>query len=269
MTGDWTLSAPTLPQYWHSDWQCSIDGARPIRIANGTAKAGLASSLNLQKGQAAVCTIVYDDSAPARLTLVNTVTNVQSGTAQAEDFPLSADGRILVDEERHVMDVVVDEDNLALAIGTGGRNVRLASELTGWQINLMSAEESEKKQEDERAAIRGVFMERLDVDAEVADILIDEASMATTPTGASVSARKRWNSVCSVSGSGVVRPMYSNAPGVPTPLVPMTTPRPRPGCMAASASPSRAMTRPANSEVFHLYEKYYRKICFFVFLVIY
>ena len=72
------------------------------------------------------------------------------------------------------MDVVVDEDNLALAIGTGGRNVRLASELTGWQINLMSAEESEKKQEDERAAIRGVFMERLDVDAEVADILIDE-----------------------------------------------------------------------------------------------
>ena len=81
---------------------------------------------------------------------------------------------ILVDEERHVMDVVVDEDNLALAIGTGGRNVRLASELTGWQINLMSAEESEKKQEDERAAIRTVFMERLDVDAEVADILIDE-----------------------------------------------------------------------------------------------
>ena len=81
---------------------------------------------------------------------------------------------ILVDEERHVMDVVVDEDNLALAIGTGGRNVRLASELTGWQINLMSAEESEKKQEDERAAIRGVCMERLDVDAEVADILIDE-----------------------------------------------------------------------------------------------
>ena len=74
----------------------------------------------------------------------------------------------------NVSSILVDEDNLALAIGTGGRNVRLASELTGWQINLMSAEESEKKQEDERAAIRGVFMERLDVDAEVADILIDE-----------------------------------------------------------------------------------------------
>jgi N utilization substance protein A len=81
---------------------------------------------------------------------------------------------ILVDEERHAMDVVVDEDNLALAIGTGGRNVRLASELTGWQINLMSAEESEQKQQDERAEIRRVFMDQLDVDAEVADILIDE-----------------------------------------------------------------------------------------------
>jgi N utilization substance protein A len=81
---------------------------------------------------------------------------------------------ILVDEERHAMDVVVDEDNLALAIGTGGRNVRLASELTGWQINLMSAEESEQKQHDERAVIQKNFMDQLDVDAEVADILIDE-----------------------------------------------------------------------------------------------
>jgi N utilization substance protein A len=81
---------------------------------------------------------------------------------------------ILVDEERHAMDVVVDEDNLALAIGTGGRNVRLASELTGWQINLMSAEESEQKQKNERAAIQQAFIENLDVDAEVADILIDE-----------------------------------------------------------------------------------------------
>src|SRR3990170_1723201 len=81
---------------------------------------------------------------------------------------------ILVDEERHAMDVVVDEDNLALAIGTGGRNVRLASELTGWQINLMSAEESEQKQQGEREVIQKNFMDQLDVDAEVADILIDE-----------------------------------------------------------------------------------------------
>jgi transcription termination/antitermination protein NusA len=81
---------------------------------------------------------------------------------------------IVVDEEKHSMDVVVDEDNLALAIGTGGRNVRLASELTGWQINIMTAEESAGKQESERTVLRDVFMSRLDVDEEVADILIDE-----------------------------------------------------------------------------------------------
>ena len=49
---------------------------------------------------------------------------------------------IVVDEEKHAMDVVVDEENLAIAIGRGGQNVRLASELTGWRINIMSAEES-------------------------------------------------------------------------------------------------------------------------------
>jgi len=80
----------------------------------------------------------------------------------------------VVDEDKHSMDVVVDEDNLALAIGTGGRNVRLASELTGWQINIMTAEESQQKAEDERTAIRDLLMSKLDVDEEVADILIDE-----------------------------------------------------------------------------------------------
>jgi N utilization substance protein A len=81
---------------------------------------------------------------------------------------------ILVDEDKHAMDVVVDEDNLALAIGTGGRNVRLASDLTGWQINIMTREESQRKSEQERTGIRALFMERLDVDQEVADILIEE-----------------------------------------------------------------------------------------------
>jgi N utilization substance protein A len=81
---------------------------------------------------------------------------------------------IVVDEEKHAMDVVVDEDNLALAIGTGGRNVRLASELTGWQINIMNAEESANKQANERSTLRAMFMAKLDVDEEVADILIDE-----------------------------------------------------------------------------------------------
>jgi N utilization substance protein A len=81
---------------------------------------------------------------------------------------------IVVDEEKHAMDVVVDESNLAIAIGRGGQNVRLASELTGWTINLMTVEESHQKQETETAVIRQLFMAKLDVDEEVADILIQE-----------------------------------------------------------------------------------------------
>jgi N utilization substance protein A len=81
---------------------------------------------------------------------------------------------IVVDEERHAMDVVVDEENLAIAIGRGGQNVRLASELTGWRINIMSAEESAVKHEQESESVRKLFIEKLDVDAEVADILIAE-----------------------------------------------------------------------------------------------
>ena len=81
---------------------------------------------------------------------------------------------ILVDEEKHAMDVVVDEENLAIAIGRSGQNVRLASELTGWQLNLMSVEESAQKQESETGRLRQLFMDRLDVDEEVADILIAE-----------------------------------------------------------------------------------------------
>ena len=81
---------------------------------------------------------------------------------------------IVVDEERHAMDVVVDEENLAIAIGRGGQNVRLASELTGWRINIMSAEESAAKHEVESESVRKLFVDKLDVDAEVADILIAE-----------------------------------------------------------------------------------------------
>ena len=81
---------------------------------------------------------------------------------------------IVVDEDRHAMDVVVDEENLPKAIGSKGQNVRLASELTGWQINIMTPEESQNRQEQERVQLRSMFMSRLDVDEEVADILIDE-----------------------------------------------------------------------------------------------
>jgi len=81
---------------------------------------------------------------------------------------------IVVDEDKHAMDVVVDEENLPKAIGAKGQNVRLASELTGWQINIMTPEESLNRQEVERSGLRATFMNKLDVDEEVADILIDE-----------------------------------------------------------------------------------------------
>ncbi|CAB3784928.1 transcription termination factor NusA [Pararobbsia alpina] len=81
---------------------------------------------------------------------------------------------LVVDEEKHAMDVVVDENELAVAIGRSGQNVRLASELTGWQINIMTPDESVAKQTEERTVYRDLFISRLDVDEEVADILIDE-----------------------------------------------------------------------------------------------
>jgi N utilization substance protein A len=81
---------------------------------------------------------------------------------------------IVVDEEAHAMDVVVDENNLGSSIGRNGQNVKLASDLTGWTINLMSEQESAVRSEQERSALRGLFMAKLDVDEDVADILIDE-----------------------------------------------------------------------------------------------
>jgi transcription termination/antitermination protein NusA len=81
---------------------------------------------------------------------------------------------IVVDEERGAMDVVVDEENLAIAIGRGGQNVRLASELTGWRINIMTADESAQKQAEEAQSVRSLFTSKLDVDDEIADILIEE-----------------------------------------------------------------------------------------------
>ncbi|MDY0331469.1 MAG: transcription termination factor NusA [Thiomonas sp.] len=81
---------------------------------------------------------------------------------------------IVVDEEKHAMDVAVDEENLALAIGRTGQNVRLASELTGWKINILSAEESVARNTQEIEKMRRLFVEKLDVDQEVADILIAE-----------------------------------------------------------------------------------------------
>ena len=81
---------------------------------------------------------------------------------------------IVVDEEKHCMDIVVDEENLAQAIGRGGQNVRLASDLTGWELNIMSMEESLAKNKEEISITRKLFMKKLDVDEEVADILAQE-----------------------------------------------------------------------------------------------
>ncbi len=82
--------------------------------------------------------------------------------------------RIVVDEDKHSMDVVVEEDQLGKAIGASGQNVRLASEMTGWEINLVTEQEAAEKQASETETIRALFMARLDVDEEVAQILVDE-----------------------------------------------------------------------------------------------
>jgi transcription termination/antitermination protein NusA len=81
---------------------------------------------------------------------------------------------IIVDEEKHAMDVVVDEEQLAQAIGRGGQNVRLASELTGWQLNIMTEETANERRSTEQQSIQALFIEKLDVDEEVAQILIEE-----------------------------------------------------------------------------------------------
>lgn len=81
---------------------------------------------------------------------------------------------ILVDEDKHAMDVVVDEENLPKAIGSRGQNVRLASELTGWQINIMTPEENQNRQAEERSELLNLFIQRLDVDEAIAEVLVDE-----------------------------------------------------------------------------------------------
>jgi N utilization substance protein A len=81
---------------------------------------------------------------------------------------------IVVDEDTNTMDVAVAEDNLAQAIGRSGQNVRLASQLTGWNINVMSLEDAQAKQEQEAGTTIARFMEALDVDEDVAFVLVEE-----------------------------------------------------------------------------------------------
>ena len=99
---------------------------------------------------------------------------------------------IVVDEEAHGMDVAVEEDKLSQAIGRGGQNVRLASELSGWELNVMTAAEAEEKNESEARKLIDNFKTQLDVDEEVAVILVQEGfssieEIAYVPTAELVS----------------------------------------------------------------------------------
>jgi len=81
---------------------------------------------------------------------------------------------IVVDEDSHTMNIAVEEDKLAMAIGRGGQNVRLASELTGWELNVMTEKEAEERSDEENHKLLAEFKEKLDVDEEVAGILVAE-----------------------------------------------------------------------------------------------
>ena len=81
---------------------------------------------------------------------------------------------IIVEEDSHTMDIAVEEENLAQAIGRNGQNVRLSSQLTGWTINVMSEEEAADKQQQEASSFKEMFMQQLDVEDEVGEVLVQE-----------------------------------------------------------------------------------------------
>ncbi|MBI5329242.1 MAG: transcription termination/antitermination protein NusA [Betaproteobacteria bacterium] len=81
---------------------------------------------------------------------------------------------IVVDEDKHAMDVVVEPEQMDVAIGRHGQNVRLASEMTGWTVNLLSVDEAEQKHQQESAGLIQMFMVKLDLDEDVAQVLVEE-----------------------------------------------------------------------------------------------
>ncbi len=103
--------------------------------------------------------IVWDDN-PAQLVI--------NAMAPAEVVS------IVIDEDKHSMDVAVEDTNLSQAIGRGGQNVRLASRLTGWTLNVMSQQEAGARQDEEAQQLLQLFMTQLDVDAEIAEVLVRE-----------------------------------------------------------------------------------------------
>jgi len=93
---------------------------------------------------------------------------------------------LVIDEDKHSMDIAVSESNLSQAIGRSGQNVRLASQLTGWELNVMGSEELATKYNDEMDGIKKIFQEALDVDEDVA-ILLAQEGFTTVREVASVS----------------------------------------------------------------------------------
>jgi N utilization substance protein A len=81
---------------------------------------------------------------------------------------------IVIDEDSHTMDIAVDEEKLSQAIGRGGQNIRLASELSGWELNVMTEIDAAQKSESEMRTLIELFSKQLDVDEEVALILVQE-----------------------------------------------------------------------------------------------
>jgi N utilization substance protein A len=81
---------------------------------------------------------------------------------------------IIVDEESHAMDIAVEDSNLPMAIGRAGQNVRLASQLTAWELNVMSVSDMKKKHQEENSKVLNLFMEGLEVDEDFASVLVDE-----------------------------------------------------------------------------------------------
>ena len=131
----------------------------PVGACVGMRGARVQAVTNELGGNERIDIVLWDDN-PAQLVI--------NAMAPAEV------ASIVVDEETNSMDVAVAEDNLAQAIGRGGQNVRLASELTGWEINVMTEEEAGEKQNEEAAGFIEGFMNSLDVDEDFATLLVEE-----------------------------------------------------------------------------------------------
>ncbi|MCL4130877.1 UNVERIFIED_CONTAM: hypothetical protein GTU68_032027 [Idotea baltica] len=124
-------------------------------LVSGTVKKAVSNELDGER----IDIVLWDDN-PAQL-VINAM-----APAEVES--------IVVDEDTRSMDVAVIEASLAMAIGRSGQNVRLASELTGWKINVMTVDEAEGKQQEESNSLIDIFQEKLDIDEDVAMVLVEE-----------------------------------------------------------------------------------------------